>query len=155
MSAEVSDVDVQRRDVADLVRRFRVCWEVEPESTFVGHELRKIGFSLEIFGTHEPGTKHISPGCEQCVVVQDALKRIIHSILPKDERLSRYEVTVDSRSLTYSHQRGDRPDVGATIRILHRGPWDQPVDDCEERCLRDMEHALGELGAQMGSWRTL
>lgn len=155
MNTQSENKVLQSDQIKDLVRRFRVCWEVEPESTYVNHQLRKVGFSLQLFGTHPPGTEHVSPGCEHCIVVQTALKRIIHSILPKDERLSRYEVTIDSRSLSYSHERGDRPDVGAKIQILHRGAWDQPVDDCEERCLKDMEQALGELGACKGAWRSL
>ena len=153
MSTESSGQNTQKDGVGDLVQRFRVCWEVDPESASVNNELRKIGFSLQLFGTNELGTDDISPGGERCIVIQSALKTIIHSILPKDERLSKYEVTVDSQSLSYSHQRGDRPDVGATIRILHRGPWDEPIDDCQERCLKDMQQALGELGAFEGAWQ--
>jgi len=155
VSTESSGGNTQNDGVGDLVRRFRVCWEVDPESASVNNELRKIGFSLQLFGTNELGTDNISPGSESCIVVQSALKRIIHSILHKDERLSRYEVTIDSQSLSYSNQRGNRPDAGANIRILHRDAWDQPIDDCEERCLKDMEQALGELGASKGAWRTI
>jgi hypothetical protein len=152
MIAEGGGQDSQNESARDLVLRYRVCWEVDTERTYVSHELRTIGFSLQLFGTHEPGTEHISPGCEHCLVVQAGLKKIISSILPQDKRLSRYETTLGSRSLSYSHVRGDRPDVGAKIKILHRGPWDQPVDDCEERCLKEMEQALGELGASKGAW---
>ena len=56
------------------------------------------------------------------------------------------------QSLIYSRQRADRPDVRLTIQILHRDHWDQPIDECEERCLKDMEQALRELGACEGAW---
>lgn len=155
MSDESKGLDTRRDGIGDLVRRFRVCWEVDPESASVNNELRKIGFSLQLFGTNEVGTEILSPGDESCIVVQVALRRIMHSILPKGERLSRYEVTIDSQALSYSNQRGNRPDVGAKIRILHRNAWDQPIDDCEKICLKDMEQALGELGASKGAWRTI
>lgn len=152
MNAESGRINAPGESAKELVLRYRICWEVDAERTYVNHELRTIGFSLQLFGTHEPGTGHVTPGCEHCLIVQAALKKVAASILPQDKRLSRYEVTIASRSLSYSHTRGDRPDVGATITILHRGPWDQPVDDCEERCLKDMEQALGELGASKGAW---
>jgi hypothetical protein len=142
-----------QEDLAASVQRYRVCWEAGPEIAFVEQASRKIGFSLELFGTQEPGTAPLSPGCDRCILIENALKRIIHSILPKDKRLSRYEVTIGSQSLSYSRSRGQRPDVGATIRILHRGAWDGPVDDCEERCLKEMEQALIGLGASEGAWQ--
>lgn len=38
------------------------------------------------------------------------------------------------------------------IKILHRHGFDQPVDACEVRCLRDLEQRLVELGAQKDRW---
>lgn len=139
----------------DMVQRFRVCWEVSPERALVDKKIQSIGFSLQLYGTHEPGTQHVTPGCEHCRRVQAALRKIADSILPREQRISRYEVTTDSRSLSYSHKRGDRPDVRVTIQILHRGGWDQPVDECEALCLKDMEQALSELGACKDVWRSL
>ena len=140
--------------IKDLVQRFRVCWEVLPEQTFVNREMRNIGFSLELYGTHEAGTGRVEPGCVHCIKVQSALNEIAKWILPREERVSRYEVRIDRQSLSYSHERADRSDVRVTIRILHRGTWDQPVDPCELRCLSDMEHALSELGACKGAWKS-
>jgi hypothetical protein len=151
-----SDTKSQEPDqVRDLVQRFRVCWEESPERALVDREMRNVGFSLQIYGTHEPGTEHIAPGCERCRRVQSALKKIADEILPRERRLSRYEVKVDLHSLSYTHEREDRPDVRLTIQILHRGPWDQPVDECETRCVKEMEHALNELGACKNVWRTV
>ena len=140
--------------IKDLVQRFRVCWEVYPQQAFNGTEMRNIGFSLELYGTHEPGIGHVSPGCIHCRTVQSALKDIAKWILPREERASRYEVSVDSQSLSYSPQRAERPDIRVTISILHRGTWDQSVDPCELRCLSDMEHALSDLEACKGAWRS-
>ena len=139
-------------NIRDLVQRFRVCWEVYPERILTTGEIRNVGFALELYGTHEPGTEHVSPGCEHCRPVQEALKEIAHWILPREERASTYEVAVDTRALTYSQDRGERPDVQVTIRILHRCDCERPVDDCEVRCLTDMKHALCEIGACKGRW---
>ena len=39
-------------------------------------------------------------------------------------------------------------EVVLPIRILHKGKFDEPTDDCEVRCLNEMERKLSELGAE-------
>ena len=150
--------------IRSLVQRFAVCWEAHPEQAVVTvldpkehgprvkRELRKIGFSLELCGTPEPGAENVSPGCNHCRRVQSALKEIADWILPREERQCMYEVEIDTQSLSYSRVRADRPDVRVTVQILHEDNWDQPIDECEECCLKDMERALRELGACPGAW---
>lgn len=139
--------------IKDLVQRFMVCWEVYPEQVLTKGEMRKVGFTLELYGTHEPGTEHVSPGCEHCRPVQAALREIAHWILPREERPSMYEVSVETQALSYSRQRGNRPDVRVTIRILHRSDLEKPIDECEVRCLKEMQQALCDLGACESVWR--
>lgn len=139
--------------IKDLVQRFQVCWEVYPEQVLTRDEIRKVGFALELYGTHAPGTEHVMPGCEHCRPVQEALGEIAHWILPREERPSMYEVTVDTQALSYSRERGNRPDVQVTIRILHRGDLEKPIDECEVRCLTDMQQALRNIGACKSVWR--
>jgi hypothetical protein len=139
--------------VKDLVRRFRVCWEMYPEQVMVKSEIRKVGFALELYGTHEPGTGHVDPGCDHCRKVQSALREIAGWILPREERPSMYDVSVDTQALSYSRERGNRPDVCVTIRILHRGDFEKPIDECEMRCLKEMQQALAEVGACKSVWR--
>jgi hypothetical protein len=152
--------------IKSLVQRFAVCWEAHPEQAVVTvpdlkgqaprvkRELRKIGFSLELYGTPEPGLDNASPGGDPCRRVESALKEIAHWILPRQQRQCMYEVEID-QSLSHSRVRADRPDVCVTIQIVHRNNWDQPIDECEESCLKDMERALDELGACDGAWRPL
>jgi len=139
--------------IKDLVQRFMVCWEVYPEQVLTKGEIRKVGFALELYGTHEPGTGHVDPGCEHCRPVQAALREIAHWILPREERPSMYEVGVEAQALTYSRERGNRPDVRVTIRILHRSDFEKPIDECEVRCLKEMQQALGDIGACKSVWR--
>jgi glutaredoxin len=139
--------------IKDLAERFRVCWEVDFEQAMTTEGARKIGFSLELYGTHEPGTGHVEPGCDHCREVQSALKQIALWILPREHRPSMYEVNVVTQALSYSRKRRNRPDVRVTIRILHRTDFEEPVDECETRCLDEMEHALSEVGACKSFWK--
>ena len=139
--------------IKDLVQRHKVCWEARPEHVVFSSEARKIGFVLELYGTHEMGTDHVSPGCEHCTNVKSALREIANWILPREERPSIYQVEIEGQSLSYSPERGNRADVRVTISILHRHHWEQPIDDCEVRCLKEMEQSLSELGACNSVWR--
>lgn len=138
--------------IAGLVERFRVCWEVWPEYRFVGSEKRQIGFSLELYGTHEPQVAHPTPGCEHCLRVFTALQTIAAFILPREIRPSTYSIEIYDGALHYSHRRRDRPDVELPIKILHRHEFELPVDPCEIQCLNEMKQRLLELGACQGVW---
>ena len=139
-------------ELRELVQRFRVCWEVGPDDTYRGGEKQKIGFMLDLIGTHEPEIKHPDPGCEHCRRVYSALKRVAGWIIPKEERPTAYEIDPYRQAISYSHARHDRPDVTLTIRIEHRSDFDRPVDDCEVRCLNEMKQRLKELGARERNW---
>ena len=92
-------------------------------------------------------------------VLNDNMERITRrteitaSIVPKVERLSRYEIKTCDSSVRYDPVRGNRPDVTVTIKILRRAQCDAPVDQCEVFCLHEMEAKLLQLGAQYPRWK--
>ena len=146
-----SNVD-KELDTKKLVERFRICWEVWPEYMIVRGEKRQIGYALELSGTHEPGVEHPSPGCEHCVRVYDALQAIASHVIPKDRRLSRHDIGIYDHAIHYSRKRRERPEVSLTVQISHRTGFEQPVDECENKCLNEMKAHLRELGASEGRW---
>jgi hypothetical protein len=135
-----------------LVQRFRVCWEVYPAEILAKNAIRKIGFDLELYGTPECGTEHIDPGCQHCLRVESALREIADWILPRVNPTCKFEVDSEGDSLSYTPVRENRPDVVVHISIFHRHEWDQPIDECEELCLKDIEQVLTELGACKRRW---
>jgi hypothetical protein len=139
-------------NLADIVNRYQVCWEVWPEYLMVGGKETQVGFELELTGTPEPGTEHIGPGCPACRRVYAALHAIADWILPREERPSRYEIGPYEQALRYSIARALRPDVALSVKIVHRHGFDQPVDECEIRCLKEMKQRLKQLGACERQW---
>ena len=136
-----------------FVQDHRVCWEVLPEKIPVKEEAPlKVGFDLLLYGTHEE-REHPTPGCEKCKQIYQDLRKIANWIIPKEERPSRYEISIYESAIRYNRIRGNRPDVELTIRILHRSAYDQPVDECEVLCLNEMKAKLLELGAQEKRWK--
>ncbi len=136
----------------EFVKQYQVCWEVWPEYLMVGSKERQVGFELELSGTHDSRTGHIAPGCLACQRIYHALHAVADWILPKEERPSMYEIAPYESALRYSKVRGNRPDVTLSMKIVHRSGFDQPVDECEMRCLREMKEHLSELGACERQW---
>ena len=137
----------------DLVRRFRVCYEVWPEFDMVEGHKRQIGLALELLGTHARDMEHPEAGCVHCRTVFSALRRIAEHILPSDHRPSRYEIGPYDQAIHQAHVRRDRADVSLTIRIFHREDFEKPLDECQTRCLSEMLRRLRDLGASEVRWR--
>jgi hypothetical protein len=138
-----------------IAQKHDVCYEVWPEWSFVGNERVKIGFVLELYGAneHEDGRKgcHMSPGCRICRETFEELKKIAEWIMPQEERISRYEIEPFNRMLHIApKQRKLRSEVVLTVKILHRHEINQPVDECEQMCLKEMRDKLAELGVLEG-----
>jgi hypothetical protein len=138
--------------LADLVRRYQVCWEVWPEYIVVGGKEGQVGFELELSGTPEADAGHVAAGSPVCRSVYNALHAVADWILPTEERPSIYEIGPYEPALRYSTARGGRPDVTLSVKILHRRGFDQPVDQCEIRCLEEMKQRLTQLGACQRQW---
>ena len=141
------------KELKELVLHHQVCWEVLP----IWHiprpgERVKIGFEVDLYGTHDHPQQPPLPGCEECHVVFADLRRIAAAVLPPSDRDSRYVIEPYDPSLTFSPHRKMRKDVSVAIDIVHRGPFDQAIDPCEARCLSDIEGALRALGACPGAW---
>lgn len=138
--------------LAELVRRYRMCWEVWPEQAVIGSEIRQIGFRLELLGTHEDGVEHATPGCPACIPVIAALRVIAEYILPRESRPSIYGAEPYDYAFHYSPARMDRPDIVIAVTILHRGNLEDPVGECQRKCLSEMKQRLEALGVQNRSW---
>jgi hypothetical protein len=136
--------------LADLVRRYQVCWEVWPEVTLIDGRASQVGFELELSGSD----KHIEefhPSCAECVRINVALESIAGSVLEKSENVIT-EINASGQSLRYSAVRGSRPDVTLSIKILHRNGYQNPIDDSERNCLEDVKTRLRALGACERHW---
>ena len=140
-------------DLQALVQRHQVCFEAYA----IWHVPRgggkvAIGYELDLIGTHDHPEHPPKPGCDECRPVREALMLIARSILPADDRPSRYAIAPFDTAIHFSPRRKMRKDVVLAIDIVHRGAFDGPIDECETRCLREMKEKLKELGARPDQW---
>jgi hypothetical protein len=107
-----------------------------------------VGFDLELYGTHEHGKTRLFPGCHLCEETYADLRHLAESILPSEQRPSMYEIPPFDASL---HESAEGVfEVLTAIRIEHRHGFFDPVDVCEERCLKEMCQKLTDLGVSAG-----
>lgn len=152
-------VAVQPRTTLERLREIgrihKVCYEVFPEwSTKDGQKLQ-IGFELELCGiSSNEKCLHPLPGCPYCWRAYDDIREIGEWILPPDDRPSRYEIQAFDRALHVAPaKRRRRNEVIVRIVIMHRSDFNRPIDDCENRCLREMRDRLSKLGIHEEIWR--
>lgn len=143
----------------EIARRHEVCYEVCPEWSISEGRKIQIGFELELCGINShvvenESRRHPVPGCSLCFRTYGEIRQIAESILPREERPSRYEIQAFDRALHIApHQRQRRSEVVVRIVIMHRRDFNRPVDDCESRCLKEMRERLSQLGICEGRWR--
>jgi hypothetical protein len=139
-------------ELQDLVRKYRVCYEVWPEYLMVDGQKTHVGFELELCGACEQGHGHFSPVCESCQRTFEDLRQLASRIVPDGEGAVRCEIQPYDRAIHETPKRQFRPEVILTLKILHQCGFDQPVDRCEELCLKEMRKELADLGVPEGSW---
>ena len=140
----------QTAALAELVRRYQVCWEVWPEYTVIGQKCRQVGFELELLGS-DKSIREFEPNCRNAMEIHAALEAIARWTLEKHEAV-RFEIRHDYQSLCYSPARANRPDVSLSIKILHRANFESLVDDCERSSLEKAKARLRQLGACEHQW---
>ena len=139
----------------EISRRHQVCYEVAPDWSITQGRKVQIGFELDLCGiSSNDKCLHPVPGCPHCYRAYDEIREIAESILPRDERPSRYDIQGFDRSLHMApSSRRRRMEVLVRIVIMHRRDFNRPVDDCESRCLKEMRANLAQLGIHENHWR--
>ena len=138
----------------EMAHIHQVCYEVAPEWSISEGRKVQIGFELDLCGiSSNEKCLHPVAGCPYCYRAYDEIREIAEWILPDEERPSRYEIQAFDRSLHMAPaNRRRRMEVVVRIVIMHRRDFNRPVDDCEDRCLKEMRGKLVQLGLHEGIW---
>lgn len=159
-SSAVSIFDSTPPFLADLVKRYHVCWEAWPEYSMIGGQERQSGFELELSGTHESATQHMGRGCPACRQIYSALHAVTEWVLPKQAQPSMYQIGPYEAALRYSAVRGSGSNgtltvkiaVALKVKVLQLRGFDQSAGRCEMRSLRETKETLSELGTGERQW---
>ena len=159
-SSAVSLFDCNPPFLADLVKRYHVCWEVWPEYSMIGGQERQTGFELELSGTHESAAQHMGRGCPACRRIYSALHAVTEWVLPRQAQPSMYQIGPYEAVLRYSavHDSGSngtltaKIDLSLKVKVLQLTGFDQLAGRCEMRSLRETKGNLSALGTGERQW---
>lgn len=134
-------------ELVRIVSERGVTYEILPDQAAVDGALVKNGLRviLRAPSRHEDGCRFSSRLA--CPSVFEDLTSIARAVLPSAVRGSRYDLDGFDHSLHIDPRRHFEGDVILTIHVRHRGALDEPIDECQRRCTRDIEAALSSLGA--------
>src|SRR5437899_6429345 len=107
MERQLTEIDKLKQ----LAEKHTVHYEVWPDYSLVEGKAQKVGFELDLCGSHDHGQTRLSPGCELCVHTFDDLRQIADWITPKEVRESEYAVQAFDSSLHAEPRMGLRPEV--------------------------------------------
>ena len=132
----------------ELVEKHTVRYEVNLVQDKMEDRIVDAGFEIDLLASHDHGSTRYTPGCSLCVSTFHDLREIADWIMPKEVRDSEYSIEEFDRGLHFVPARRTEPEVLLALRIEHRRNKGRPLDDCEWRCLGDMEAALRRLGVR-------
>ena len=133
--------------LAEFIRRHRVHYEVVPDVVAEPDARTTVGFVIRLFAIHDKGARAL-PGCVKCVDLLDGLRCLAQSLLPPEERSTLTTIEPFDPILYDSKEVPGADEVALALRLSHRDHYEQPVDACEERCLKEMRHRLKALGVR-------
>lgn len=136
-------------NLAGLVQKYQVCWEVWPEIC-AGPNHNQIGYEIELLGT-DPASRDFQPSSLECARIRGVLETVASHVFENNQDVMT-ESCSDGHMLRYAAVRGNRPDVTFAVKILHRHRYDSPVDEAERAYLESVKRRLCALGACEHSW---
>ena len=134
-------------EFAAFAREHHVHFEVQPDVLVRTGERVKIGFEIRVWALHARGARAL-PGCEKCRDLAGELRRFTEWAVPSEHRPTRIEIEPFHPALYESREVTGADEIALSIRLAHREGWDQPIDACEERCLKEIRLRLRSAGAR-------
>ena len=152
-----SDEPTESEALQNVVLRHQVCYEVWPEWAGCGGRARRIGYCVTLCGVNDRNDcarGHHVPGCPHCGLTYDELCKIAEWITLTEQQNGRFEIGAFDRAWHIApKQRWSRNEITVNVKILHRNNIDGPVDDSQERCLKELRANLKKLGVLEGVWQ--
>jgi hypothetical protein len=143
--------DRETRDGADLralIRRYRVLWSILPKHLPQKLNGQRVGFDLELWGTHEHPAESERGECGECGRMMSLLNEIAGRVTPKEcEFRTRGSAPVDVRMNTHPRSGfGRRVRLG--VEVVCRAGYNAVRSECDAGCFATMREHLIELGAR-------
>lgn len=145
---------ISDREVRRIVRGHKVFWTTIPLELSEGKgEIMRVGMSLVLVGTDADEKSILKE--KDGPSIFDKLNKIAEWLMPEDAPNVRFEVRRNVHAVFYQPDdlRTNRKNYALGIRILHRGKFDEPMDDYQKDVLNEFQKKLKEIGCPKDHWK--
>lgn len=136
----------------EFVESYHVTWAAQPLTVMRDGSRIQVGHEVELRADHKAEAGHSSMECGNSNELYSLLQELAETALPCPDDSIRIEFVPWDGSLHLDPTRGLRPEVILRIHILHREDYFEPIDECENRCLKEIERRFEAFGVQHGHW---
>ncbi len=143
------------QEMLDAVKRRRMCYDTEPY--YISDKkgsLIQIGFQLNLYGTFSGRSKDATPDSSEYDDVEQDVRRLAEALSNTCNPVHMCESTsIDSSTVTYSQDRGMRPDVTVHIPVFDQANFGHPVDEKITRTLHEAIKLFESAGVRKTRWQ--
>jgi hypothetical protein len=142
------------KELRETVRMRKICYDTEPyyQPNEKG-SLTQIGFQINLYGTFPVADEGLDAKLREFGRTLSDVRRVAESLQKTGESLHMGEVVIpDSRSVSFSAERGMRPDVTVHIPVFDQEHFGHPVDDRITKAVSVAGQLLEEVGVQKRRW---
>ena len=149
----IDGIFASEEELAQTIRRRRICYDVEPYYTAKGGRLIQIGYQINLYGTFPESDKKASPDDSEFNNVLHDVRNVAEALSNTCDPLHMCELTIeDSNTISYSHDRKMRPDVTVHIPVFDQQNFGHPLDRRTEETIHMAEQILEAAGVRKRHW---
>lgn len=140
-------------ELHEVIKKHKVCYDVEPYYIAKKGKLIQIGFQISLYGTFSVPGKEATPNSPEYMETETAVMKIAEALSNTCTPIHMCEsTTIDTATLTYSHDRKMRPDVTVHIPVFDQENFGRPVDENIKNTLNMAMQLLESAGVRKKSW---
>jgi hypothetical protein len=142
------------QELSEVIIRRKICYDTEPYY-IAGPKgsLVQIGYQLNLYATFTPVMHEATPDSPEYRTAGHDVRRVAEALSNTCTPIHMCEsMIVEEGTLTYSGDRGMRPDVTVHIPIFDQGRFGHPVDENITRTLHEAEALLQGAGVKKKRW---
>jgi hypothetical protein len=155
MKLNIEGLFKSENEVREIVGRRKICYDTEPYYLNRKGKLVQIGYQLSIYGTFDKPVegKEATPDTPGYEEVERDVRKLAEAVSHTCGALHMCESTIpDPSQITYSHERGMRPDVTVHIPVFDQENFGHPVDDNVTGMLQAATGLLESMGVRKTRW---
>lgn len=142
------------KELTDMVRQRKICYDFEPYYISRKGQQLQIGFQLNLYATFSQDIKEATPDSTEYRKVESDVMKLAEAFSKACNPLHMCEsTTIESGTITYSHERRMRPDVTVHMPIFDQKNFGHPVDEHIRNTLNAAIKLLESAGVQKTNWK--